>query len=133
MRNVIAAKLAGCALAAACLAVPAVAQAPELAMLNALERGSWTLTYRGQSGSERICVRNGRELIQLRHRQPGCDRYVVQDRANSVTVQYTCRGNGYGHTTIRRESDRLVQIDSRGIRAGAPFSISAEARRTGPC
>ena len=133
MKLVTSAKIAGAVMAASFLAVPAVAQAPELAMLNNLERGSWTLSIRGQSGTERICVRNGREFIQLRHRQPGCDRFVVQDDANQVTVQYTCRGNGYGRTTIRREGNGLVQIESRGIRGGTPFRVAAEARRTGGC
>ena len=133
MRNQIVAKLAGGALAAAFLAVPAIAQAPELAMLKALERGSWTVSLRGEAGSQRICVRDGREFIQLRHRQPGCDRFVVQDDANEVTVQYTCRGNGYGRTTIRREGRGLVQLRSQGIRGGVPFSVSGEARRTGSC
>ena len=48
-------------------------------------------------------------------------------------VQYTCRGKGYGRTQIRRESNRLVQIDSQGIADGLPFSFSAEARRVGDC
>lgn len=122
-------------LAAAILAaaIPAAAQAPELAMLDGLSRGNWDIRLRGDGGNMSICVRNGRELIQLRHRQPGCSRYVVQDEANEVTVQYTCRGDGYGRTTIRREGSGLVQIRSQGIQGGTPFSLEGEARRTGSC
>ena len=120
--------------AIAVLAVlPAAAQAPELAMLNGLERGAWTLRFRDDGSSQRICVRTGREFIQLRHNQPGCDRFVVRDTQSEVTVQYTCRGNGYGRTTIRRESSGLVQIRSQGTEGGAPFSLEGEARRTGRC
>jgi len=50
-----------------------------------------------------------------------------------VTVQYTCRGLGYGRTAIRRESSRLVQVQSQGIAEGLPFEISGEARRIGDC
>jgi hypothetical protein len=50
-----------------------------------------------------------------------------------VVVQYTCRGKGYGRTHIRRETGRLVQIDSQGIAGGLPFEFSAEARRVGDC
>lgn len=124
--------LAG-AMAAGLAVMPAAAQAPELAMLDTLDRGSWTLNVRSGPAGERICVRTGREFIQLRHRQPGCEQFVVQDEPTEVTVQYTCRGNGYGRTTIRKESDGLVQIRSQGIRGGAPFSLEAEARHTGPC
>lgn len=129
----IAGRLAGGALAAAFAVMPATAQAPELAMLSTLDRGSWTFSLRSNGPTERICMRTGREFIQLRHRQPGCEQFVVQDEADEVTVQYTCRGNGYGRTTIRKEGDRLVQIRSQGIRAGSPFSVEGEARYAGRC
>jgi len=70
---------------------------------------------------------------QLRHPGPACERFVVEGGADEVVVQYTCRGRGYGRTHIRRETGRLVQIDSRGIANGLPFEFSAEARRTGNC
>ncbi len=122
-------------LAATALAAtfPAVAQAPELAMLDNLNRGNWDLRLRGDGERSSICVRSGRELIQLRHNQSGCSRYVVQDDPNEVTVQYTCRGDGYGRTTIRREGNGLVQIRSQGIKDGTPFSIQGEARQRGGC
>jgi len=120
-------------MAAAFAVMPAVAQTPELAMLDTLDRGSWTLNFRNSDVSQRICVLTGREFIQLRHRQPGCEQFVVEDGPTLVTVQYTCRGNGYGRTTIRKEGDALVQIRSQGIQGGAPFSLEGEARRTGSC
>ena len=122
-------------LAAALLAagIPAAAQAPELAMLDTLSPGSWDLRLRNDGSHRTICVRTGRELIQIRHRQGGCSRFVVQDEPGEVTVQYTCRGDGYGRTTIRREGNNLVQIRSQGIQGGTPFSLEGEGRRTGPC
>ncbi len=122
------------AAAAAVVALaPASAQAPELAMLNSLQRGAWELRLRPDGDTQRICVRTGREFIQIRHRQPNCDRFVVQDERNEVTVQYTCRGNGYGRTTIRSEGRDVVQVRSQGIHGGAPFSLEGEARRVGSC
>ena len=133
MRMATKARIAGGAIAAALAVLPAAAQTPELAMLDTLDRGSWTLNLRNSEGSQRICVRTGREFIQLRHRQPGCEQFIVEDTPTQVTVQYTCRGNGYGRTTIRKEGDALVQIRSQGIQGGAPFSLVGEARRTGSC
>jgi hypothetical protein len=125
---------AGAVAAALTLATaPLEAQAPELGMLNSLTRGAWNLRIRDDGTQQRICVRNGREFIQLRHRQQGCSRVVVQDGVDEVVVQYTCRGNGYGRTTIRREGNSLVQIRSQGIQGGTPFSFSAEARHSGGC
>jgi hypothetical protein len=112
---------------------PLEAQAPELALLDKLTKGAWNLRIRADGSQQRICVRDGREFIQLRHRQPGCSRFVVQDGADEVVVQYTCRGNGYGRTSIRREGNSLVQIRSQGIEGGKPFSFSAEARQSGSC
>lgn len=114
--------------------LPATAQAPSLAMLDGLEKGQWEVRYRDGSQSGRVCLRSGQELIQLRHGSTaGCSRFVVDDAPTAVTVQYTCRGNGYGRTTVRRESASLVQIESQGIHGGMPFNFSAEARRVGTC
>lgn len=115
-------------------AVPAVGQRQPLAMLDQIESGRWELRPR-EAGAEveQLCVRDGRKLIQLRHRAANCERLIVSDAATEVTVQYTCRGQGYGRTRIRRETGRLVQIESQGIADGLPFAFSAEARRVGEC
>lgn len=118
----------------AALAVPASSQRPALAMLDQIEPGRWEIRLR--DGSRRtypVCVDNGRKLIQLRHEALNCERLVVDDRADEVTVQYTCRGRGYGRTSIRRETGRLVQIETQGIAEGLPFEFAAEARRIGDC
>lgn len=118
----------------AALAAPAIGQKPALAMLEQLDKGRWELRIRGEGGSvQRLCLPDMRRLIQLRHPAATCERLVVDDDATQVTVQYTCRGQGYGRTHIRRETNRLVQIDSQGIADGLPFSFAAEARRVGDC
>lgn len=115
------------------LSLPAFAQSDGLAMLANLAKGEWTIKYRNGSPERKICVRSGEELIQLRHSEGGCNRFVVEDGAARVTVQYTCPGNGYGRTSIRRETGSLVQIESQGIAGGTPFQFAAEARKTGSC
>lgn len=116
------------------LAVPAVGQGPALGMLDQLEKGGWDLRVRGDgAGPRRLCLRDGREFLQLEHAGQACSRHVVEDTASQVTVQYTCKGAGYGRTTVRRESNRLVQVDSQGIADGLPFAYAAEARRAGDC
>ena len=118
----------------AALAAPALGQRPTLAMLDQLEKGRWELRIRESGGAvERLCLHDARRLIQLRHPSASCDRLIVNDGASEVTVQYTCRGLGYGRTHIRRESSRLVQIDSQGIADGLPFAFAAEGRRVGNC
>ena len=115
------------------LALPASAQSDSLAMLGGLTKGEWTIKHRDGSDDRKICIKTGQELIQLRHNDPGCSRFVVEDGLNKVTVQYTCPGNGYGRTNIRKETGALVQIESQGIVSGLPFQFAAEARRTGTC
>ena len=116
---------------AAAAGVPAVGQG-SLAFLQKLEKGAWEVRSRDGGSSRRVCVRDGSELVQLRH-GGSCSRFVVEESANQITVQYTCKGNGYGRTSLRRETSGLVQIESQGIAGGQPFSFSAEARRTGAC
>lgn len=114
---------------------PATGQRRPLTMLDQLVEGRWELRLRGgdRRQVERICLRDGRGLIQLRHPEQPCDRLVVEDSPSSVTVQYTCRGRGYGRTHIRMESDQLVQLESQGIAGGLPFDFAAEGRRVGGC
>lgn len=121
-------------LAAALTAVAAPAQAPSLAMLDRLEKGGWQLRERGKDNLLRtVCLGDGRRLIQIYHQRAGCSRYVIEDTPSSVTVHYTCPGAGHGRTSIRAETNRLVQIDTQGIAEGHPFSQAIEARRSGGC
>lgn len=113
--------------------VPALGAGQQLGMLDQLERGAWELRYRGEARVERICLADGRRLIQLRHPGPACERVVIADGPAAVTVQYTCVGRGYGRTEIRRETSRLAQVQSVGIVDGLPYELFAEARRVGDC
>ena len=132
----IAASLFRCLLGASALAgataVPA--QAPSLAMLDGLEKGSWQLRERGSDAVlQTFCVGDARRMIQIQHPRANCSRYIIEDTPKSVTVHYTCPGAGHGRTSIRSETNRLVQIDTQGIADGKPFSQAIEARRAGPC
>ena len=113
----------------------APASAPSsLAMLEQLEKGAWTLTERDQGGGKgRICLGDPEKLLRLEHPSGKCSRYVLDDRADVASVHYTCAGAGHGHTIIRRETNRLVQIETQGIAFGRPFDRSIEARRVGSC
>ena len=119
------------------IAGAAVAVAPNngLALLDTLERGNWLLRPTGTSDEPltKICLGKPDALIQIRHSGVVCEQYVVRSTADSVTVSYTCKGQGQGLTTVRKESSRIVHIQSQGIRDNAPFSMSVEGRRTGPC
>lgn len=102
-------------------------------MLRTLERGQWVVTPRDGGPARSVCLGNLSRLVQLRHARSLCRRVVTEDAADTVTVQYTCRGNGYGRTSIRKETAGLVQIESQGVEGGRPFQFTAEARRTGAC
>ena len=111
---------------------PSTPRSP-LAMLDRIEGGRWELRNRENAAVERLCMRNGRRLIQLRHPRQECERFIVADEPNDVTVQYTCRGRGYGRTHIRRESEGSVRIEAQGIAEGLPFNFVAEGKRVGEC
>ncbi|WP_254054408.1 hypothetical protein [Sphingorhabdus sp. EL138] len=114
--------------------VSAPAQAPELALLNSLQKGEWTLKARGSdNGGQKVCLGDPGILLQIKHSGVACSRYVIQDTPNSIRVSYKCGSFDHGVTTIKRESSGLVQIQSQGIEGNAPFSFSVEGRRTGTC
>ena len=66
---------------------PATAQS-SLGMLSKLDRGLWEVTTRGGRSVRSICVRDGSELVQLRHRGAACNRFVVEDAANEKITMY---------------------------------------------
>lgn len=111
----------------------ATAQRTVLQMLEQLQDGRWELRTRERGGVQRLCVGDRRRLVQLRHPDLACERLIVEDTPNSVTVQYTCRGHGYGRTHIRRETGQLIQVESQGVADGLPFDFTAEGRRIGDC
>lgn len=121
-----------CALGLAAVSAPA--QAPELAMLNKLQPGLWNLKERGSADtSDKLCVRDARKLLQLRHRDLQCSRFVVSDEPDEVTVTYRCPGGGSGRTTIKYEGKGLIQIESQGIAQNSPFAVALEGRYAGAC
>ncbi|MEL7445927.1 MAG: hypothetical protein AAGK02_08950 [Pseudomonadota bacterium] len=115
------------------LGLPVAAQSDRLAMLAGLTKGEWTIKFRDGTPSRKICLKSGAELIQLQHSQANCEQIVLEDGAAEVRVHYTCRGNGYGDTVIRRETGTLVQVNSNGYANGLAFQVTAEARRSGSC
>lgn len=129
----LAAILAGAAALGLADAPQAAAQGQGLAMLSRLTKGEWTVKHRDGTPDRKICVRSGQELVQLRHTDRGCSQFVIEDAEAKVAVQYTCPNNGFGRTSIRKETASLVQLESQGIEGGLPFQFTAEARLTGRC
>lgn len=116
------------------LTMPAHGERRTLAMLDQLDTGAWDLRQHGAAAAMgTLCLDSGRKLIQLKHPGLACNSVIVEDQPNEVTVQYTCRGHGYGRTQVRRETNSLVQIDTQGIVDGRPFAFAAEGRRVGTC
>ncbi|MGA9581636.1 MAG: hypothetical protein WBR13_06675 [Allosphingosinicella sp.] len=113
------------------VAAPAFAL-PALEALSKLERGRWQL--RDDAGEPRsICLANPRALVQLEHSGVSCAQEVIANEPGAATVQYSCPGRGFGHTSIRVETPRLARIDTQGLVDGRPFSYRTEARRVGNC
>jgi hypothetical protein len=119
--------------ATTCIATAAGGKASALAMLDRIEPGLWQIIARDETEVVSICVNDGRQLIQIRHRGESCRPFVIDDQPAMVTVQYTCPSQGYGHTQIRFENMRLVQLETQGIESGLPFNFKAEGRRLGRC
>lgn len=99
-----------------------------------LEPGLWELKSVGDSAPPlRLCVGDPRLLLQPIHAAPLCHQFTVEDEAEHVTVSYDCGRRGQGHTALRVETPRLVQIDSQGVAEGRPFAGRFEGRRIAAC
>jgi hypothetical protein len=116
------------------LAAPVFALAlPDLEALSKLERGRWQVSDAQGGAARSICVGDPALLLQLEHESAACQREILANEAGSATVQYSCPGRGFGHTSIRVETPRLARIDTQGLADGRPFSYRVEARRVGSC
>ena len=118
-------------------AVQSVAASDGSSLLQTLERGLWQLRAVGSSTAgaapAQLCIGDPRMLAQIQHGATSCTHQIVEATANTVTISYNCKNAGQGLTTIRKESGRLIQIKSQGIRNNSPFSFSVEGRRSGAC
>jgi hypothetical protein len=123
-------------LALAILAGPAGSQnGGKISALTKLQPGLWQLRVIG-GGAPRpapVCIGDPAVLTQLPHRDQPCSRLVVAQDGQEATVHYTCQAGGYGQTSLRVETPRLVQIDTQGILGNAPFAYRMEARHAGSC
>lgn len=134
--------LLGAAMAAGALAIsisgtgvaaPAPAARP-IKALTSLQPGQWEIRSRDNPDANRsFCMSDAKVLLQLRHPNSICSRFVISDTGREATVQYSCAASGNGRTSIRVETPRLVQIETQGVADQSPFAFSAEARRVGEC
>lgn len=125
------------ALAAVLLVSPAAfaLAGGKLIALASLEPGLWQLRdLDNKSGAAlSICASDPAMLMQVRHRGAECSHTVIANGASEATVHYSCPGKGFGRTSLRVETPRLVQIETQGISDQLPFASRYEARRTGAC
>ena len=113
-----------------------VAAAPRASVLafGRIQTGLWQLrSLDSSTPTQRICVQDPYDLIQLRHPGVACSRFVLNNEVQTATVHYTCTGAGYGRTVIKVETPALMRIESQGLANQAPFQMAFEARRLGPC
>lgn len=103
--------------------------------LAGVEAGAWELRVRNAAGAapRRLCVADPRVLLQLRHADRPCRRFIIDDASRHAAVAYHCPDGSNGRTDIRVETARLVQIDTQGVEDGMPFALTIEARRIGAC
>lgn len=113
-------------------AVPA--KAPPIAVFSIIEPGQWELHEVGSAApSRQMCVTNPDIFVQLRHGGPQCARYVTENTAQTVTINYDCDAAGSGRTTITLDTPRQIRLQTQGIAQAAPFDVEYSAHRVGAC
>ena len=105
---------------------------PKSPVLDAIEPGKWELRGSGVNPVT-LCIGDLQALLQVRHATMTCSRFVVTNETRLLTVSYRCPRAGYGMTTIRLETPRLIQVETQGIAENQPFALTLEGRRTGEC
>ena len=67
-------------------ALPLAAQSKLLDIFQDLRMGEWTVKYRDGSPDQKLCLKSGEELIQLKHRRSDCSRFVVEDGLSLIHI-----------------------------------------------
>ncbi|MEM1133433.1 MAG: hypothetical protein AAGH53_10875 [Pseudomonadota bacterium] len=115
------------------LAAPVSAQ-DAMPWLSSLKLGMWEIRDRANGEKvDRVCVRDRKQLLQLRHRGPLCKREVLREKGDEGYIYYQCGNKGHGYTSLKMENSGLAQINSQGLFNNAPFQFSVEARHVGSC
>jgi hypothetical protein len=122
----------------AILVATAPAATQERKRLNVFSRtepGLWELHEFGNPSAPRLtlCLADPQVLMQVEHRGLPCSSLVLADDKQSATVHYTCPASGYGRTSVRWISPRVITVDTQGIRDKRPFAYRADARRVRGC
>ena len=123
-------RFAPIAFAVALAALPAVARAP---VAPAIERGLWRLEFEDGRAPREVCAGAMSGLAQIEHRGGGCSGFLLRADASEGTWHYTCAGEGFGRTTVRRVTPRSVLIDTQGLSNALPFAYKLSARLVGAC
>src|SRR3546814_13130136 len=111
----------------------APARAPELSVLDRLEKGAWELRGRGAGGPVfNLCLGDARQLMQVRHHHHRCVQRVVEAMANAVTVHYSCPGAGQGRTKIRFDTRELFQLHKQAVEQTEHLSLALAKRAEHP-
>ena len=110
-------------------------QRKRLAVFAQLQPGLWELRELANPAARRrsLCLADPQVLMRVEHRGLPCTSVVLEDGRESATAHYTCPAGGYGRTTVRFISSRLVTLDTQGIRGNRPFAYRADARRLRGC
>jgi hypothetical protein len=111
-------------------AIPAFAVAA--GALTRLEPGKWMVKPAGGAAHE-LCLKDPMQLVRLEHPGALCTDDTIHDEISAGTIQYSCPGHGYGHTSFKIETRRSATIDTQGLVDGRPFHYRAVARRVGDC
>jgi hypothetical protein len=119
------------ALAAA--ALPAALVAANDDPLALLETGKWSVKSNDGSSARELCLGDPVQLVRLEHAGMACRDESVAGEPRGATIQYSCPGHGYGHTTLRIETPRVATIETQGLVDGRPFAYRGTARKLGPC
>ena len=96
--------------------------------------GLWEIS--GAPGAKvpaRQCVADIATLARFEHRSSNCTTKIVGETANSVDVDYSCGGAGFGHSDVELVTPRSLRISTQGISDGLPFNYVLQARRVDDC
>jgi hypothetical protein len=110
----------------------ALGAAASASILAGVQPGLWEVSRSG-AATQKICVADPAELAQIEHRSAKCTRQVLRESGSTATLNYSCSGGGFGHSTMTVITPRSLRVETQGIADNAPFKYTFQARLVGNC
>ncbi|QNE32991.1 hypothetical protein F1C10_14390 [Sphingomonas sp. NBWT7] len=93
----------------------------------------WRLTPLDVPGAATICAYDRAALLRTGMPAARCAHELIAGDRGEEVVFATCEGVGWSRSAFRPMGERVIRIETQGVRYGQPFAVDYDARWVAAC